>query len=37
MVQIIRFRYKLEEPEELDELEKREGLESITVLQNEVI
>jgi len=25
MVQMVRFRYKLEEPEELDELEKREG------------
>jgi len=28
MVQMVRFRHKLEEPEELDELEKREGTEN---------
>jgi len=29
MVQIIRFRYELEEPEELDGLEKQEGFVSL--------
>jgi len=37
MVQIIRFRFELEEPEEPDGLEKLEGFVSLKVVQDAVL